>query len=198
MDDEIHLLDYWRVLLKRRRIAITFLAVVVGIVALYSFVATPIFKGTAQLLVELENNQTMTFTEGGGAFIQTKNPDEYYNTQKEILASRAFADRVVRKMQLDKNPFYLEKKDKRFNSLIPLLGRKIKGAVETFFPGKKPQDPFPVIAIQQELDPVLTDIILEEIGVEVGKANNIMKINYYSENPVVAAVMATGAAGAYL
>ncbi|MBI4653450.1 MAG: polysaccharide biosynthesis tyrosine autokinase [Nitrospirae bacterium] len=198
IDDEIHLRDYWRVLLKRRRIAITFFAVVVGIVALYSFTATPIFKGTARLLVDLESNQTMTFTEGGGAFIRMKDPTEYYNTQKEILASRAFADRVVRKMQIDKNPFYLEKKDKRINSLIPLLGRKIKGAIETLFPGEKSQSPFPNIAIQQELDPDLTDIILEEIEVEVGKADNIMKINYNSENPVVAAVMATGAAGAYI
>ncbi|MBI5204611.1 MAG: polysaccharide biosynthesis tyrosine autokinase [Nitrospirae bacterium] len=197
-DEDIHLLDYWRVLLKRRNIALTFFAVVAGLVAVYSFLATPVYQGTAQVLFELENNQTMTFGEGGAAYIQMKNPAEYYQTQKEILGSRAFADRVVRKMQLDKNPYYLEKKEKAKNSFPGVIIRKVKEAVISLFPAKKTSDPFPGVALLQEVDPALTDIVLNEIDVELGKANNIMKIHYNSENPTVAAVMATGTASSYI
>src|SRR5512137_311183 len=100
-EEEIHLLDYWRILQKRRRVALSFFAVVVGIVVVYSFAATPIYKGTAQVLIDFEKNPTMTFAEGGGAFIQMRDASEYYRTQVEILNSRAFGDRVVRKLQLD-------------------------------------------------------------------------------------------------
>lgn len=197
-DEEIHLLDYWRVLLKRRNIAITFFAVVVGLVAVYSFVATPIYQGAAQVLFELQNNQTMTFGEGGAAYIQMKDPNEYFQTQKEILASRAFADRVVRKMQLDKNPYYLEKKDKIINGFPGGVIKKVKDAIKNLFPLKKQEDPFPTVALLQEVDPDLTDIVLNEVEVELSKGSNIMKVNYNSENPMVAAVMATGTASAYI
>lgn len=198
-NEEIHLLDYWRVLLKRRNIALTFFAVVAGMVAVYSFAATPIYQGTAQILVDMEKNPTMTFAEGGGAYIQMKDPNEYYSTQKEILKSRGFADRVVRKMQLDKNPYFLKKKEDIKNNLLSFAWSSVKNAVTGLFPGGgKPFDPFPNVALQKEVDPALTDIVLSGIEVEAGRANNIMKIHYNSENPVVAAVMATGAASSYI
>lgn len=86
--EEIHLLAYWRVLVKRRNMALGFFALVVGIVAVYSFAATPIYQGTAQILIDLEKNPTMTFTEGSGALLQMKDSSEYYRTQMEILEPR--------------------------------------------------------------------------------------------------------------
>lgn len=197
--EDIHLLDYWRILSKRRYVAMTFFAAAVGIAGIYSFVTTPVYEGTAKLLVDLEKNTTMSFAEGGAAYLQMKDSDEYYRTQTEILKSRAFADRVVRKLQLDKNSYFLEKKDRMKNSLLSTLVSGIKGAVIKMFPERtKPINPFSDAAGQQELDPDMTDIILGGMRVEVGKGNNIMKIHYQSENPNVAAIMANGAAGAYI
>ena len=139
-EEEIHLLDYWKVLLKRRRIALSFFAIVVGIVVVYSFAATPIYQGTAQILIDLEKNPTMTFAEGSGAFIQMKDSAEYYRTQTEILNSRAFADRVVRKLQLENNPYFIEKKDKGAHALFT----KFKKAIYQPLPGTgKGEEPDP-------------------------------------------------------
>ena len=84
----------------------------------YSFAATPIYQGTAQVLIDLEKNPTMTFTEGSAAFIQMKDSAEYYRTQTEILQSRAFGDRVVRKLQLDQNPYFMDQKEKGAKGVI--------------------------------------------------------------------------------
>ncbi|MDP3014028.1 MAG: polysaccharide biosynthesis tyrosine autokinase [Candidatus Subteraquimicrobiales bacterium] len=198
-DEEIHLLDYLKVLSKRRRVAMTVFAIVVGLAAVYSFLTTPIYQGTAQLSVDLEKNATMTFTEGGTGYIQMKDSGEYFNTQKEILGSRAFADRVVRKLQIDKSAYFLEKKDKRKNSLFAIVVRNVKSAVNSLFPAKAvPANPFSNTGWQPELDPDLTDIILDEMGVEIGKASNLIKISYNSDNPNVAAAMANGIAGTYI
>jgi capsular exopolysaccharide synthesis family protein len=194
-EEEIHLLDYWKVLLKRRRVALSFFAVVVAIVMVYSFAATPIYKGTAQVLIDLEKNPTMTFAEGSGAFIQMKDSAEYYKTQTEILASRAFGDRVVRKLQLDKNPYVLEQKEKGLKSIL----KAIKDTIKKLFPEKsKAINPIPLAIIQEELDPAITSMVLDNIEVEIGKGSNILKINYYSDNPLVSAAMANGIASAYI
>jgi succinoglycan biosynthesis transport protein ExoP len=195
-DEEIHLLDYWRVLLKRRRIALAFFAVIVGVVAVYSFAATPVYRGTAQILIDLEKNPVMTFSdEGGAAFIQMKDSSEYYRTQMEILSSRTFGDRVVKKLQLDQNPYFLEQKEKWGKALI----KKIKSLIAGLFPERpKQKNPIPLAVIQEETDPALTDAVLKNMEVEVGKGSNILKIYYYSENPLVAAAMANGIAAAYI
>ena len=195
-EEEIHLRDYWRILSKRRSVFLSFFCVVVGIVLVYSFAATPVFKGTAQVLFNLDNNQTLNFAEGGGAaIIQTKNPAEYLNTQKEIITSRSFADRVVRKLQLDKNSYFLKLKDKAENSLLATVKKQIK----RLLPEKaKPVNPFADSSIKPELDPVLTDIILENIGIEVGRQSNLIKISYLADNPAVSAAMANGIADAFI
>jgi len=194
-EQEIHLLDYWKVLLKRRRIALSFFAVVVGIVVVYSFAATPIYKGTAQVLIDLEKNPTMNFTEGGGAFIQMRDASEYYRTQVEILNSRAFGDRVVRKLQLDTNPYFQKKKETGGTTILT----SIRQAIFSMFPAReKPANPIPLAAIQEESDPGLTSEVLKNMEVEVGRKSNILKINYLSENPQVAAAMANGIAASYI
>nr|MBC8362754.1 polysaccharide biosynthesis tyrosine autokinase [Candidatus Desulfatibia profunda] len=193
--DEIHLLDYWRVLSKRRYIAVTFFFAVVGLVAIYSFSATPVYKGTAQLLFEIERNQSLNFMEGGTAVIQMKDPAEYFNTQKGIIASRSFADRVVRKLQLPQNPYFVELREKKINNLLATIAKKLK----SIFPEKaNPADPFQQSPFQPEEDPDLTDIILDNSDLETGRMNNLMQINYYADNPAVAAYLANGIAAAFI
>ncbi len=193
--EEIHLRDYWRILSTRRNVFFSFFFMVVGIVLVYVFAATPIFKGTTQVLVDLDKNQTLNFTEGGGAMIQMKDSAEYFNTQKEIIASRSFADRVVRKLQLDKNAYYMDLKDKAEKTLLATFKKNIK----LLFPEKaKPVNPFPDSSIKTELDPDLTDIILDNTEIEIGKQNNLIKISYLADNPTVSAAMANGIADALI
>jgi capsular exopolysaccharide synthesis family protein len=194
-EEEIHLRDYWRILSKRRSVALTFFFTVVGVVMVYVFAATPIYKGTNQVLVDLERNQTLNFTESGAAIIQMKDPAEYFNTQKEIIASRAFADRVVRKLQLDKNPYFLNLKDKVENNLLSTVKKKI----QRLFPEKaKPVNFFPDTSFKPELDTALTDIVLEYTGMETGKQNNLIKISFFADNAAVATAMANGVASAFI
>ena len=196
-EEEIHLRDYWRILSKRRSVALTIFFMVVGIVSVYTYTATPIYKGTAQLFFEPDKNQTLNFTEGGAAVIQTKDTTEYFNTQKAIVASRTFADRVVRKLQLDKNAYFLELREKNKNNLQSVIMRKIK----SFFPEKKKPEtinPFPDAVYKPELDPELTDMVLANTELEIGRMTTLMKLNYLADSPGAAAAMANGIAGVFI
>src|SRR3989304_1377441 len=135
-DEELHLLDYWRVFLRRRYIAIAFFAGIVGIVSIYSFAVTPVYKGTAQILIKMENNPTMTFTDVNIPAVQQKDSAEYYHAQIEIIKSRVFADRVVRKLQLDRNAYFLKRKDKMKNSLFLRVSNSLKDSFAGLFSKK--------------------------------------------------------------
>src|SRR3990170_341805 len=125
-DEELHLLDYWRVFLRRRYIAIAFFAGIVGIVTIYSFAVTPVYKGTAQILIKMENNPTMTFSDANTPAVQQKESAEYYQAQIEIIKSRIFANRVVRRLQLDRNAYFIERKDKMKNNLFFRISSLLK------------------------------------------------------------------------
>jgi len=197
--DEIHLLDYWRILLKRSHIAITVVVAIVGLTAVYSFLVTPIYQGSTQILVDLERNATMNFAEGGAAVIQMRDTTDYFRTQKEILASRAFADRVVRKAQLDKNPYFIEKKERLNNNLLKSISEGVKGVIASIFPPKvAATDELVDLKVEQELDPDLTDMVLEDVSMETGKQGNIMLLHYKSDDPVIASFMANAVANAYI
>src|ERR1700730_7629311 len=63
LGNEIHLVDYVKVLYKRRWVALTAFTIVVLSVALYTFTATPIYEARVQVLIEKENANVVTFKE---------------------------------------------------------------------------------------------------------------------------------------
>ncbi|MBI5887865.1 MAG: polysaccharide biosynthesis tyrosine autokinase [Deltaproteobacteria bacterium] len=198
-EKEIHLRDYWNITLKHGRLAVIFFIIVVGVASVYSFTAKPIYQGSAQILIDLETNPTVSFAEGGAAVLQQKNIGDYFNTQKEILFSRTFADRVVRRLQLDKNGYFLEKKAASRSSLTADILKSIKDIVKDNFPGKQGDaDQITDAGLLKELDPELTDIVLREMQVALGGKASIIKINYVSDNPYIAAGMANGIANTYI
>ena len=196
-EDEFHLLDYWRILKRRLWTVIAVFALIFGLTALYAFMATPIYQGTAQLLVDTEKNQTLNFADGA-AVIQRRDPAEYFNTQKEIMTSRLFVDRVVRRLQLDKHPYFLEQKAKALadaNSGLPALKRAIAG----LFPERgAPLQKSPATAAVAELDPALIDIVLRNLTSEAPQLSNVMRIRYTATDPGVAASLANGVATALI
>jgi len=90
--DEVHLVDYLRVLHKRRWTAMTAFLIVFGSVAVYTFTATPIFSARVQILIENENPNVVKFEE---VYEQNKTTNDYYQTQYRILQSRALVRRTL-------------------------------------------------------------------------------------------------------
>lgn len=99
--DDVHLVDYLRVLHKRRWTALTAFLVVFGSVTLYTFTATPIFNARVQILIENENPNVVKFEE---VYDQNKGTNDYYQTQYRILQSRALARRTIDTEKLWEHP----------------------------------------------------------------------------------------------
>src|SRR3954470_21255958 len=92
-----HLLDYLKVLHKRRWTAATsFLLVVVGIM-LYTFTTTPIYEAKTRLLIEADNPNIISFKE---VIDEQGAKADYYQTQYNILQSRVLARKTLEGLNL--------------------------------------------------------------------------------------------------
>src|SRR4051794_5341508 len=100
---EVHLTDYVKVLYKRRWPAIPAFLLVVGSVTVYPFTATPIFEARTRLLIETEERNVVNFKQ---VIDEDQTKADYYQTQYNILQSRALARRTLDELKLwDKRPF---------------------------------------------------------------------------------------------
>lgn len=198
-ETEVHFREYWAVVKRRKLIVAACFALCLVLAAVYLFTTTPVYQGTAALLADFtSSNQTLNFAEGQ-ARIQMRDPAEYFSTQKTLVASRIFADQIVRNMQLDKSAYFLAQKRKRAeeaDSGVRALMKTIAG----IFPerGTPLNAPLPDQKPVAELDPKITDIVLGNLRPEVLPKGNVFKLNFTAADPGVAAAVANGAANALI
>jgi capsular exopolysaccharide synthesis family protein len=97
-----HLLDYLRLLSKRRRTVAVVFVVVVAVTAYRTYSATPIYEAPVQLLIEHQPN---VFTlQDGVSMVQDREAVDYYQTQHTILRSRRLARKSLDALKLWDDP----------------------------------------------------------------------------------------------
>jgi succinoglycan biosynthesis transport protein ExoP len=100
-----HLLDYVRVLVRRRWTAITALAVILAAASFYLYTAVPIYEATAQILIEHENANTFSLKD---SVEQDRDTTDYYHTQYTILQSRSLAKRAIETLDAWNQPEFTD------------------------------------------------------------------------------------------
>jgi polysaccharide biosynthesis transport protein len=95
--DAPHLVDYLKVLHKRRWTAATALLVVLVGTMLYTFTVTPIYEAKARLLIESDNPNIISFKE---VIDEQGAKADYYQTQYSILQSRSLARKTLGSLNL--------------------------------------------------------------------------------------------------
>lgn len=104
---EIDIMEYWRIILARKKVLIAFAVALVVLTAIFSFLATPIYKATATLLIEEEGSRIMSIEETFGAQSRIVQDLRFFNTQIKLFKSKSLAEKVARKMNLASRPEFL-------------------------------------------------------------------------------------------
>src|SRR5438094_5141352 len=103
-EETVQLLDYWKNLVKRRRLIIQIFIIFLLVGAYFTFTATPLYKATATLKIEPVNPMVTGVTgvaEVGARIGEAGGPYDYYETQYKLLQSRALPARVMSDLRLD-------------------------------------------------------------------------------------------------
>ncbi len=96
-DDDVHFRDLWHVVVKRKWSIVAVFLIVVVATAIGTLMQTPIYRAEITLKIDSEASKIIPFRDG--VQFDTGDPD-YYQTQLELLKSRALAERVVAQMNL--------------------------------------------------------------------------------------------------
>lgn len=103
---EFDLLEYWRVIIKRRGVLFVFAATVIILIGLYSFMAKPNFKPTSTLLIGEETSKILSLEDefGGLDYRSQIQYMVFLKTQLTLLQSESLTERVARKLELLSRP----------------------------------------------------------------------------------------------
>lgn len=99
-DDEIDLMAYWRVLVKRRRLVASIAMAALAVALLLTLMATPIYRSSVLLQIEKQGSQIIQ-VEGiqPGSDPYGWDPD-FMETQIELIKSQSLAERVAGELHL--------------------------------------------------------------------------------------------------
>jgi len=189
--DEIHLMDYVRVLYKRRWPALTAFLIIVLSVAVYTFTATPIFEARVQILIEKEATNVVSFKE---AFEQNQIADDYYQTQYKILQSRALARRTIDALKLWDHPQFIPNPN---GSLA--VSRLMKAPVvlmSGWFMSARPYEP--PMAVETQSQSTTVDRFLDDLTVSPIRNSRLVDVKFESPSAALSASVANALAKAYI
>lgn len=199
---EFPLLTYWRTL-KRYKWSILALAVIAGAVGtLAAMKAVPVYRAETRILVKYNQPNLANVAQ----FESTPLYWYFYETQIDIIRSRAVAAQVVDKLGLDSitdaqrtQPGSFEKKDAA-PGVIDRLTSEVASWVRSWkalLPAEWRAPERPQIAPQSPKDAAINAVI-GGLMVTGGKESEILQIRYVSTDPNQAAQIANAVAQAYI
>jgi polysaccharide biosynthesis transport protein len=167
-EPEVHLRDYLRVLQKRRWTVIAFFVILVTTVAVGTFTARPVYRSGVQILIERENPNVVSIQE---VLAIDATATDYYQTQYEILKSETLARRVIRRLQLDRDPEFQSGDTKRDDSSPSAAGERDRRLLKAF---------------------------LSNLTVSPIRNSRLVKVEYDSHDPQLSAQIANTLAAEYI
>ena len=119
LEQENQLWRFWRLLRKRLWMIVAVYVVIAFTLSLDAMQEPRLYRATAQLLVEHENPKVISFEEAiGKQYVHDSNvpSSSYYQTQFKILQSRSLARRVIRALNLQSRPAFMERQSAQFSA----------------------------------------------------------------------------------
>lgn len=192
--EELHLRDIIRIIKKRRQVVFGFLLSVVALGALATFFTTPLYEGMTKVMIEGTEAADLTAASRRNSYDPI-----FYETQFQLIRSRAVARRVVKTLSLEEN--YDAFIGKTIESTSPIRSvvmevKALPGRIRKIFGASDASvntDP-----AAQSKEEMLTNIIGQQLGVRPVQGSRIVNISYLSPNPELAALIANTTARAYI
>jgi len=103
--DEVNLRDYLDVLIRRKWLVLSFLALVFVSTLVFTLSQPKIYKAEGAIEVSSESAKVTKFEEVVGAEIKAR---EFYVTQVQLLESPSLAERVIQRLNLTEDPVMQE------------------------------------------------------------------------------------------
>src|SRR5512132_3644119 len=102
VENEVHLLDYWRAIRKRLWLVLGVAALLTTLSMIYVARKPDIYEASSRVQVDLESN-SMYGSNPAPMILNPVSDPAYFNTQLQILTSPGLLRRVVKTLDLEHN-----------------------------------------------------------------------------------------------
>jgi succinoglycan biosynthesis transport protein ExoP len=193
-----HLLDYVRVVYKRRWPALAIFIAIVVCTGLYVMAEEPVYEARVQLMIESERPRVVIFKD---TIEQDNDKADYQQTQHKILQSRGLATRVVDALSLWDHPELSGRAAPAgirgiANRLVAWGGTLVdRLSTSSVAKAKKREGR----TVDESPDRARTiDEFLDRLTVAPVRNSRLVDVRFQSANPKLAASVANGLADAYI
>ena len=196
-EQQIDLLDYLRVIKKRRWTAITVFTVIVITVAIHAFTATPVYEATIRLIIDKENPNVVSIQE---VMAVDASGTDYYQTQYKIIESRTVAREVISRLHLDKSEeFFPKPKDDFISNMKRSIQETLTFWMESVASLLKTKEESNFKASgEYSKDSALVSMLIDRIEVKPIRNSRLVDVSFEAKDPALAAKIANTIAGSYI
>ena len=173
-DDEIDLLAYWHILVKRRWMVLSILAGVVALSLLLTLLTTPMYRASVLIELQKEGNQVVQVGAVQPGDFGGWDP-EFLQTQYKLIQSRSLAERVANELSLDQATLDSLNQPGWFGRMSSLLRPQSKEEAKVRAAEARRD-------AQEQLNQA-TGIVRGGLSVEPVRDSRLVKINYDSTVP---------------
>lgn len=181
-EDTIDLLEYWRVLVRRRWTVFSILSIAMVVTVLITFLMTPIYRSTVVLQIEREAGKVMKKYEEIAPEEGGWDSREFYQTQYQLLGSRNLARKVIDRLGM-------ELTSKEVENPTPSFIKELRATISGWLQNSKPE---------QVQKPDFESVFLANLTIEPVKNSRLVKVSYDSPDPKQAAQIANTLAQEYI
>jgi capsular exopolysaccharide synthesis family protein len=176
----------FRVINARRFVILGCVLLMTALTALYAFQITPMYTASTQLLLGGRENKVL---DAEAIFSGMPTDNSMVENQVQIIRSWALADRVIRKLQLDKDP--------EFNSALAGDKSWLSSLNVSAWFGSAPP-PEKAVTGQTTTNPAILRAFVGRLQAAGQGRSSVIRISYDSPNPLKAATIANSVAEQYI
>ena len=180
---EVDLWEYWRVIVKRKWVIMTFAGTLIFFVGVLSFLAAPQYKSAATLLIEDETSRILSIDDTFGYQSRVFRDLRFFNTQLELLKSESLAERVAKKMNLLSRSEFGAGKNKK-KGLIASAKDLI--SLKWITPKEKSEDKKSKYMISSDPYSEVLEVFQKNIKVKPIRDTKLVEVSFTSPSPILA------------
>ncbi|NKI36409.1 polysaccharide biosynthesis tyrosine autokinase [Wenzhouxiangella sp. XN79A] len=195
-DDTIDLREYWRILVKRKWVVISVLAIITVATLLSTTLMIPVYRSAATIQITPPNSRILDYADFSGEGQGYLAQQQFYTTQYEILRSRSLAEAVVRAENVENHPELTG--EIRQRSLIGEL-RSLPGAIKRAL-GSQPTARIEGLSAEQRREREVkraAGTLMGRLSIEPVRNSNLVNVSVQAFDPQFAARMANAVVDEY-
>jgi polysaccharide biosynthesis transport protein len=195
VEDNIHLRDYIKVILKRKGIVFGFFISIVLSTMLLSLLMVPVYRSSVVIKIDKQNPEAVSMPG-----VQTFKPGkDYYTTQYELLKSRVLAEKVIKKLDLEDNPRFLPMQSK-LSRAADVVTYPVKNASNFFasFFSSDSGKPAEGSSKKREVPLYISNSLISRLEVTPVKDSQLVKLTFEANDPEISMLVTNAMADAYI